>query len=174
MAGENPQQALIMITRVEQMCGFIEDPDIVKAAVDKTPFPMPHHVGSLNYDIPFWVGFGTVALWAALDAFSEREDLCRPRCDICRQKCLVPRFPRVVGNDHTGLGELEDIRHLYAHNYAGEADNVYFTKRQRHVLDPSGGITLTCGAPFDGRRAQLNLSHLRHYCGVARRVLATV
>jgi phosphate/sulfate permease len=31
------------------------------------------------------------------------------------------------------LGELEDLRQLYAHNYAGEADDVYF-ERRRHVL----------------------------------------
>ena len=66
---------------------------------------------------------------------------------------------RCPSGDSTSLGELEDLRHLYAHNHAGDADDVYFDpKRPRHVLAPSD-VMLTCGAAFNGRRAELNLSH---------------
>jgi hypothetical protein len=163
-------RALTMITRVEQMCDFIEHPDIQKVALGLIPVTMPHDIRS-HVDISFWVGLGTVGLWAALDAFSERAGL-RAKCGTCKgPSCIVPRFPRVQGTDRTSLEELEDLRHLYAHNYAGEADDVYFgPNHTRHVL-ARAGITLTCGTAFDGQRAQLTLSHLRHYCGVARRVL---
>lgn len=169
MADENPGLALGMVERVEQMCGFIENPRIQEAARRwMIPVSMPPDVRSV-LDVSFWVGLGTVGLWAALDAFSERAGL-RGTCNTCKRNCIVTRFSRVVqGDDRQSLGELEDLRHLYAHNYAGEADDVYF-KWTRHVLAP-GGVKLTCGAQFDGQRAQLDLSHLRYYCGITRRVL---
>ena len=172
MAGENPGAALGMVERVEQMCRFIENPKIQQAALDLIPVCMPRDVRS-HVDLSFWVGLGTVGLWAALDAFSQREGL-RTKCGTCnRDGCIVPRFSSVQRADLVdALEELEDLRHLYAHNYGGEADDVYF-KYKRHVLARGGVPLMTCGVPFDGQRAQLDLSHLRHYCGVARSVLET-
>jgi hypothetical protein len=71
MADENPGRALGMVRRVEQMCDFIEHPAIKAAAAGATPVTMPPEVGALGFDIPFWAGFGTVGLWAALDALRE-------------------------------------------------------------------------------------------------------
>jgi len=68
------------------------------------------------------------------------------------------------------LAELEDLRHLYAHNYAGEADDEYFRKT-RHVLT-GAAVGLTCGRRFDGRSVRLDLPYLRHYVCVVRRVLS--
>jgi hypothetical protein len=93
--------------------------------------------------------------------------------DHPRRHASEPCYPAPIIIQHLlqsgDLGELEDLRQLYAHNYAGEADDVYF-ERRRHVLAPSR-IELTCGAEFNGRQARLDLSHLRAYCGIARRVL---
>src|SRR5947209_14097115 len=140
MADENPGRALGMVRRVEQMCEFIEHPAIKAAAAGATPVTMPREVGALGFDIPFWAGLGTVSLWAALDAFSERAGLGGgATCGTCKSRnCIVARFSRVQGTDRASLGELEDLRHLYAHNYAGEADDKYFGQKPRHVLAPDG------------------------------------
>jgi hypothetical protein len=74
------------------------------------------------------------------------------------------------GNDSERLKELEDLRHLYAHNYAGEADDEYFS-RTRHVLNRDVPVQLSCGAGFDGRRAALDLPHLRKYASTVKGVL---
>jgi hypothetical protein len=66
--------------------------------------------------------------------------------------------------------QLEDLRHLYAHNYAGEADDEYFA-RDRHVLAADVPLELTSGAKFDGRRVQLDLPHLRTYSSRVQSVL---
>jgi hypothetical protein len=78
--------------------------------------------------------------------------------------------PYIERNDGQSLMELEDLRHLYAHNYAGEADDEYF-RRLRHVLQRGIPVQLSCGASFDGRRPSLDLSHLREYSRTVKRVL---
>jgi len=149
----------------------MEDRDIVQAIVAKVPVSMPSAVEAL-FDVPVWVGLGLVGLWAALDAFSERAALARHRCLACGKKCMPARFvaPYIQGNDGQALQELDDLRHLYAHNYAGEADDEYF-KWQRHVVEYNVPLPLTCGAIFDGRRPQLELRHLRIYSGTVKGVL---
>ena len=84
---------------------------------------------------------------------------------------MPQRFASDSPDDYDGLEELEDIRHLYAHNYAGEADTEYFSRRRRHVLKPDGPVQLTCGATFDGRRLNLDLTHLRKYSRMVKGVL---
>ena len=70
------------------------------------------------------------------------------------------------------LKELEDLRHLYAHNYAGEADDEYFNpNRKRHALAYGVAKPLTSGTQFDGRRLSLDLLHLRKYARTAQSVL---
>ena len=63
MADENPGRGLSAITRVEQMCDFIEHPEI-KAAVGRAVpgTRVPPEVGALGFDVPFSVRFGTVGL----------------------------------------------------------------------------------------------------------------
>jgi len=118
------------------------------------------------------VGLGTVGLWAALDGFAERAALPASSCPICGgRSCIPARFANhVQGSEGRSLEELEDLRHLYAHNYAGEADDVYFT-RPRHLLTRNAVADLTCGAQFDGRRVQLELSHLQFYSSTVKSVL---
>jgi hypothetical protein len=173
MAGLNPAQAINIAQRIEQLCDFIEY-SAVQKALQEVPVSMPHSFGSLGFDAALWVGLGLVGLSAALDAFSERAELSNntDKCKICRSRCVPARFAKYCeGNEHRSLAELDDLRHLYAHNYVGEADDKYFDqKHPRHALTRDG-VALTCGAPFNGRRAQLDLNHLRYYSRTAQTML---
>jgi hypothetical protein len=163
--------ALSVVARVAMMPGFIENPKVQQAVTESVPVSMPSDPGSLGFDIPFWAGLGLVGLWAALDAFAERERLTK-RCPTCRSSCIWARLKQYVGpDDGIALKELEDLRHLYAHNYAGEADAEYFERKQRHVLRPGTCMILSCGARFDGYRPHLNLTHLKAYSSAVTRVL---
>jgi hypothetical protein len=173
MADKDPARAISVIKRVATMCDFIDHPVIKTAVEQAVPVSMPRAVGALGFDIPHWVGLGLVSLWATLDAFAERASLPRTQCKTCGSRgCIQARFAdHVQGNESSILAELEDLRHLYAHNYAGEADDKYFDpKHTRHVLARGKAALLTCGATFDGR-AQLNLTHLRMYSRSVQTVL---
>jgi hypothetical protein len=162
-----------MVKGIVEMCDFIEHPAIKEAAAGIVPVSMPRLPDAV-LNIPLWVGLGTVGLWAALDAFAERADLTS-KCPICdRRSCIWTRFAPhpLEGYVSLSLEELEDIRHLYAHNYAGDADDEYFDpKRKRHVLRAGKTIQLTCGEQLDGRRLSLHLRHLRYYANTAQSVL---
>lgn len=78
--------------------------------------------------------------------------------------------------DERALKELEDVRHLFAHNYARRADGAYFTKkngkkRKRHVLDSGVSMSLSSGAMFDGANISLIAAHLRYYAGQSREII---
>ena len=161
MPDRNPARALDMVKRVADMCDFIEHPAIQEAVMTRmVPVSMPPDVNSV-LKISVWVGLGTVGLWAALDAFAERANLMGP---------YPGRFP-CQGNEEESLKELDDIRHLYAHNYAGEADDEYFNFTTRRVLRRGTPTRLTCGAQFDGHRLSLDLGHLRWYARIVQTVL---
>jgi hypothetical protein len=159
------------VNRIEYLCDFIDA--IKDDALARVPVTMPPDVGSLGFDTPLWVGLGTVGLWATLDAFAERADIPKKKCDVCLKFCVAGRFaPKVTDTDRKGLQELEDIRHLYAHNYAGKADQEYFSfPRPRHVFERGKPTTLSCGAVFNGSDLNLELRHLKSYCALTRRVL---
>jgi hypothetical protein len=104
------------------MCDFIDT--VKKDAVEKfVPVSMPPSVGSLGFDTPLWVGLGIVGLCAALDGFSERAKLKKLVGTTYERKLWIPpRFTSYTqDNEGKSLQELEDLRHLYAHNYAGDA-----------------------------------------------------
>jgi hypothetical protein len=153
--------ALDVVKRVVEMCNFIEDPAIQEAVKTKMvpPGSMPSDLNSI-LKIQNWVGLGMVGLWAALDAFAERAGL--------KGQPYPTRF-RCQGTEEHSLNELDDIRNLYAHNYAGEADAKYF-KRARRVLSGTP-MKLTCGTQFDSRGLSLNLTDLRWYANTVRTVL---
>ena len=171
MADRNPHRALDVVRRVEMMCDFIENPAIRRAVEQVVPVTMPRAPGALGFDIPLWVGLGTVGVWAALDGFADRAALPKTRCSTCRGCCLPQRFAaHTQASEGQALAELEDLRHLYAHNYGGEADAEY-AQRCRHVLVRGSTTQLTVGARFDGQWIQLDLPHLKAYAQVARAVL---
>jgi hypothetical protein len=171
---ENPARAIDVCHRVAMIHDFIDT--IKKDAVEKyVPVSMPASVGSLGFDAPLWVGLGIVGLWAALDAFAERAKLNRLKCAICEGKCIPSTFASYTqDNEGRSLQELEDLRHLYAHNYAGDADAKYFGHKPRHVLKSGVATTLTCGASFNGHRASLDLPHLRMYAQTVEGVLKRI
>lgn len=172
MADTNPARAIAVTKRIEMMCDFMEKPAIRTAVEQAVPVTMPRAPGALGFDIPLWVGLGLTGFWAALNAFSERAGLSSPNCTICgRSSCIWAQFAPYAqnNNEKASLEELEDLRHLYAHNYAGEADDEYFA-RKRHVLN-RGAITLTCGAQFASGRVYLDLQHLRMYAKIVQSIL---
>jgi hypothetical protein len=123
---------LKQIDRIAQLCDFVDHPGMKKAVDDSVPVTMPHDLGSLGFDIHLWVGFAIVGLWAALDAFAERANIPNLSCQTCGRKCLSARFMgtgRINAAGDQALRELEDVRHLFAHNYAGQADAVGFRSR---------------------------------------------
>jgi hypothetical protein len=151
VAMADADQALNQVKRIEMLCNFLENPAIKAAVEQSVPVSTPNDPGSLGLDVPLWVGLGTVGLWAALDAFAERAGL-QHECPTCGRKCIVAAYTdKFEGAEDQAFAELEDLRHLYAHNYAGEADEEYL-KRCRHVLKPGVRVQLSCGAVFDGRQ----------------------
>jgi hypothetical protein len=173
MADKNPAQAITMIKRIEMLCDFMENPAVVKAVQDAIPFTgITRDPGALGFDIPQWAGLGTVGIWAALDAYAERADLPRDQCPICdRRSCISKRFENYIGDDESdSIAELEDIRHLYAHNFGGDADAEYF-RRDRHVLSSGVQRQMTCGGQFNGQQLRLDMSCLRFYSGKAQKLL---
>jgi hypothetical protein len=169
----SPAQALDAVEYVLEMCDVFRDPvlQVVTREGSWVPVPTAHPEIHLS-GIPVWVGFGTVALWAALDAFAERAELAKSKCPICDRYCIWRRFSgHARDSEGQSLKELEDLRHLYAHNYAGDADAQYF-RRPRHILQSSVPKQLSCGAQFDGQRAWIDLMHLRWYACMVQRVLA--
>jgi hypothetical protein len=174
MADTNPAQAIDLVVRINGMCTFLEHPAIKAALEQNVPRPLPPAPGAFGFEVPLWVGLGMVGLWAALDGFRERAGLHGPKCGTCgRKSCIRKRFEDYIqGNDEgRSFEELEDLRHLYAHNYAGEADDEYFRCKKRHVLIRGAVVPLTCGAQFTGRGVQLDLPHLRMYSRTVQDVL---
>jgi len=156
MSRKSPARAIDQVRRIEGMCDFLECQPIKDAVEQSIPVTMPADAGSLGLDIPLWVGLGMVGLWAALDAFAERAGL-QSKCSTCGMKCIVTAYTsKFKGTDGQSFAELEDLRHLYAHNYAGAADDEFFKRpRRRHVLKRGVCVQLSCGAIFDGWRLSL-------------------
>jgi hypothetical protein len=158
--------ALSQIARVAQLCDFLEHAEIKEAIHRGAPVTVPHDIGALGFDAPLWIGLGTVGLWSALDAYADRSSLAKTNCSRCnRGGCLWGRLSatgKLSASQSLALEELEDMRHLFAHNYAGQADATYF-HRARHVLASGVPVKLSSGATFDGTSLSLGATHLRYY-----------
>jgi len=173
MTNTEPGRGLHVVGRISQLCDFIDHPVISSAVRQGAPVPMRPAVGTFGFDVPLWIGLGTVGLWASLDAFAERSGMNTAKCSTCGIRCVGQRFAvHCHGSERFSLDELEDLRHLYAHNYAGEADECYAARR-RHVLIRGQAVDLTVGSRFDGHFIRLDHHHLKAYAEVARRVLST-
>jgi hypothetical protein len=174
MSGTNPAPAINIAKRIAMIRDFFENP-VIKAAIQNA---IPHNTltrtsGAVGFDIPLWGGLGIVGLWSALDAFAERASLNKTRCSICGRKlCVSSRFAHKIHDSDEGqiIQELDDLRHLYAHNYAGDADNEYF-QFCRHVLIPDKPAQLASGAKFNGRQVSLDLPHLQIYSQTVQNIL---
>ena len=155
------EQALRQLQQIESFCIFC----------DRLPIPPvtlpPNPVRAAGLDPDIWHGLGLVGLWAALDAFTER------RPGYSKSISLSNRLSRKLpANLERILKELEDMRHLYAHNFAGIADAQYFKpNRKRHCFQRNTTYHLRSGAYFDGRRLALTLEDLRFYIKHTRDIL---
>ena len=175
MSATNASLALGQAHLIARVCDFLEHPSIREAAEKSVPSTMPQTVGGLGFDIPLWVGLGIVGLWSVLDAYTERSGLVgtKKKCATCGRKCMLWRFTpteKLIAPLPQVLEEMEDLRHLFAHNFVGHADMDYF-KRPRHVLTSSTTRMLSCGAQFDGQKAHLYVPHLRYYSDHTRDLL---
>ena len=172
----NVSLALSQVDRIASLCNFLDHPGM-KAAVDQSvPVTMPHDVGSLGFDNPLWIGLGIVGLWSALDAFAERAAFTttKTKCTKCGKNCFPSRLTstgKLDVADGRAVEELEDLRNLFAHNYAGRADAAYFKAKKRHVLDSRVSVSLSSGAMFDGEYISLSSAHLRHYADQSRGII---
>lgn len=168
-----PSQAFNQLDLIARACDFLEHPAIREAADKAVPCTMPQTVGGLGFDLPLWMGLGVVGLWSALDAYSERTGLRTPICPVCKSRCLVARFTatgKLNPSLSNAIAEIEDLRHLFAHNFAGLPDATYFTRR-RHVLKDGASLTLSSRAQFAGGRVSLQVDHLRYYAARGREIL---
>lgn len=171
----NVSLGLSQVDCIAQLCDFLAHPGMRSALDASVPVSMPHDVGSLGFDAPLWVGLGMVGLWSALDAFAERAGIARVKCLVCDSKnCLSSRLTntsKLNVVDERALKEMEDVRHLFAHNYAGRADAEYFNKKKRHVLKSGVSVSLSSGAKFDGGSISLTVAHLRYYADQSREII---
>jgi hypothetical protein len=157
-------QALNQVHTIENLCNFLEHPAVLDL-IKQIPVTMPPEIAAFGFDTPFWLGLGTVGLWAALDAYAERNlPEQRTRCKICRSICLEAKYKVTDPGLSIVLNELEDLRHLFAHNFAGQADAEYFKYKTRHVLTTAAPKVLSSDAQFTGHRITLEIPNLRYYC----------
>ena len=168
--------AISQVERIAQLADFFDHPALSAAVAANVPVTMPQSIGSLGCDIPLCVGLGLVGVWAALDAYAERTAFPRIKCGVCKRSgCLFGRLAntgKLSALQHALLQEVEDLRHLYAHNFAGQADSLYFSK-SRHVLHAGQTGTLSSGVVFDGASGRLSVAQLRYYAVGARGVVAS-
>jgi hypothetical protein len=118
-----------------------------------------------------WHGLGIVGLWAAIDAYCER---------VSHKGAIVAmldsKLSAVLPADLLAIcAELDDLRNLYAHNFAGHADAKYFD-RKRYALAPGQALDLASGAKFDGttNTVHVDINHLEFYCERARDILGVL
>src|SRR5713101_8213067 len=146
-------QALEQIGRVETLCTFTDIQKYVTAQGRRTlaylgiaspsnqtnlpgvPPPQITQVDPLaakTLDTAMWHGLGTVGLMASIDAFRERKG--KRKGDFGRA---------LSASQHVVLGELDDLRNLFAHNLAGNADSFFFQKATSRVHPRfQSGVTL--------------------------------
>lgn len=95
-------QALAQLAALETFCRFSQ-------RLPMPPVTMPPDaVRAAGLDPDVWHGLGIVGIWAAVDAFAERRGHHRSELP----KVLSPRLKRA-------WLEIDDLRHLYAHNFGG-------------------------------------------------------
>lgn len=158
-------QALTQVRQIETFCDFC----------DRLPLPPvtmpPDAVRAAGLDPDIWHGLGIVGLWATLDAFMERRHQ-RPS-GTGWADWLTSSLPSHLAD---AVRELDDMRHLYAHNFGGVADATYFQHRQRNVFKPKPKVPYRLssgtGSSFDGQRLTLTRDDLRFYIAKIRAILS--
>ena len=164
---ENAARALAQIGIVAKLLDFVSHPAL-NLARDQIPTNVPASLGALGFDEPVWAGLGMVGLWAALDVFAERSGLKAARKPL--PDCLK-LTGKLSSHDVKVTGEIEDLRNLFAHNFAGHADLVYFKFKKRYALQQGSAMELSSKATFDGECVSLNAAHLHYYAEAASAIV---
>src|SRR5262245_61183253 len=142
----------------------------VEKNLRQPPVSMPQErIRAAGIEPELWCGLGIVGLWAAIDAFGERI-IGTPGGGLSRFAKRAPAHTQV-------LEELDDLRSLFAHNFAGIADRTYLSHSQRKCLKPSKPYLFSCGLRFggnEGERVVLTLDHLTYYATQAEQILAAL
>jgi hypothetical protein len=151
-------QALTQVEHINTFCDFSDRLPPPPAGIP----PDPLRAAGLDPDI-IWHGLGIVGLWAALDAFTERRQQQQRPSGTGWADWLTSSLPSHLAD---AVRELDDMRHLYAHNFGGVADAKYF-QRPRNVFKqkPKCPYRLSSGtgSSFDGQRLTLTRDDLRFY-----------
>jgi hypothetical protein len=161
MASNDYGNAINQLTKLESFAN-VED------NLKEPPVCMPQdRRRAAGIDPDLWYGLGIVGVWAAIDAFGERKT---------GKHGQLQRFKNgVAAGQGKILSELDDLRSLFAHNFAGVADHKYLTHSRRSCLKLGQPYRLSCGYPFNGHEDEcikLALSDLKYYIGQAREILA--
>jgi hypothetical protein len=134
------------------------------------PVSMPQdRMRAAGIDPDLWCGLGIVGVWAAVDAFGERRFPSIPM-----RSGLLRLVKHVAKGQDKILAELDDLRSLFAHNFAGIADHKYLSDKRRLSLKLDTPYHLSCGYQFNGQqdeRITLTLSDLKYYITEAREIL---
>ena len=131
-------------------------------------------IRAAGVDPDLWYGLGIVGVWAAIDAFVERMIPEQPKKPKQRQEWLKSRLDTT---EYTAFLELDDLRNLFAHNFAGVVDQTYLDHPRRHYLKLGADCKLDCGYQFKGlagERVALTLAHFKHYIAQARDIVAAL
>ena len=137
-------------------------------AISAPPLTMPQDpLRAAGIEPELIYGLCVVGLWAAMDAFLERVGY--------GGRTLPERLSERVTPDLVAASkEIEDIRHLYAHNFGGLADDNYFSNRRRYFLKSARSMTLASGADFDGRHLHIEAGNFSWYVQQARAIVERV
>jgi hypothetical protein len=163
--------ALNQVERIRLLCDFLEVQQL-----KRVPVTMPPTLEARGFDISLWLGLGMVGIGSAMHAYIERVGIAKSPCFRCGMKCLASCLI-ANGVQATRLQlaayEIDDVRHLFAHNFDGHADGRYFV-RTRHVLIAGKPARLSSGARFDGINLRLDIPHLRYYSEHADEILRSL
>jgi hypothetical protein len=163
MACSDYGNALNQLTKLESFAN-VED------NLKEPPICMPQdRMRAAGIDPDLWYGLGIVGVWAAIDAFGERKT---------GKHGPLQRFKNdVTAGQGKILSELDDLRSLFAHNFAGVADLKYLNDGRRSCLKLGQPYLLSCGYQFNGKkdeRITLALSELKYYISQAREILLSL
>jgi hypothetical protein len=169
--------AIKQVQVIAKMCDFL-DHEATQKALAAIPVTMPNDYGALGFSEQHWLGLGIVGIWAALDAYKTRAQIGAATCPGCGTKCALSAYTasgKLSNATRDALYELEDLRNLFAHNFAGIADAEYFQhKKPRHVLQAAAIRPLSSGAQFDGQKVGMSRDSLRFYARHAEDALRAV
>jgi hypothetical protein len=137
--------------------------------------PDPLQRRTLDPDI--WHGLGIVGVWAAIDAFRERKNRSSSS-EV--HNALTAHAPHLLDT----WGDVCDLRHLFAHKFAGQADDYYWyydgpghaSPRPHYHFSQGATVSLTSrtGTQFQHDSIRLTIKDLEFYVEQGRAILTAL